>query len=143
VIVQRLLAGLLAGEDGLVPETPDAARMALARAAARRREATNLLLIAECGCRYAAGQLGNGLGPKQARMLAVETAAELVTVAEALRRMAWLTRPERRAMARSLIARGWSRRRVADRLGVSERTVWRYLAEEAAPAPVTSARTMR
>ena len=63
-----------------------AARKALARQAARRREAVNMLRIAECTCRYAAGQLGDGIGPGEARATALFVAGELTAVARALRR---------------------------------------------------------
>ena len=81
------------GETGGVPESApeSAARKALARAAVRRREAVTDAAggrVPRAGT--AAGQLGDGLGPVQARRVAVETAAELSTVAAALRRLAAL-----------------------------------------------------
>ena len=106
----------------------DAARMRRVRQAARRREAVRALRLGEATCAYTAGQLGNGLGPDEARRAAMEAAAELVAVAEVLRRSVRPTRFERQRMARQWIGRGYlSARQVADRLGVSERTVWRYL----------------
>jgi HTH domain len=114
-----------------VPEpavSADAARMRLARQAARRREAVRALRLGEATCAYTAGQLGNGLDPDEARAAAMEAAAELVGLAEVLRRSVRPTRFERQWMARQWIGRGrLSARQVADRLGVSERTVWRYL----------------
>lgn len=119
----------LGGETGGVPESApeSAARKALARAAVRRRDAVTMLRVAEAACGTAAGQLGDGLGPVQARRVAVETAAELSTVAAALRRLAALRPAERRALAVRLSSLGMSRREVAAWVGVSERTVWDYL----------------
>jgi hypothetical protein len=115
-----------------VPEpaalSADAARMRAVAQARRRREAITALRVGEAACSYAAGQLGNELGPDEARAAAMEAAAELVAVAEVLRRSVRPTRFERQWMARQWHARGrLSARQVADRLGVSERTVWRYL----------------
>jgi hypothetical protein len=110
--------------------SPSAQRMRLTRQAVRRREAAHLLRITEATCRYAASQIevGNGRSPVEARAAALEAAHELVSVAEMLRRAVRLSRPERRALAAQLVNAGYlSRRQVADRLGVSERTVWRYL----------------
>ena len=65
---------------------------------------------------------------REAVRAAMEAAAELVAVAEKLRRSVRPTRFERQWMARQWIGLGYlSARQVADRLGVSERTVWRYL----------------
>jgi DNA-directed RNA polymerase specialized sigma24 family protein len=114
-----------------VPEpalSPDAQRMRLVHAAARRREAVTALRIAESTCSYLAGQLADGLSPAEARSAALETSVELVAVAEVLRRAVRLSRDERRVLAAKMMAPGrMSARQVADRLGVSERTVWRYL----------------
>jgi hypothetical protein len=106
----------------------DAARMRLARQAARRREAVRALRLGEATCAYTAQELGNGLDPGAARRAAMEAAAELAEVAEVLRRSVRPTRFEREWMARQWMDLGFlSARQVADRLGVSERTVWRYL----------------
>ncbi len=100
-----------------------------------------LLRVGEDTCAYAAGQLGNGLAPREARLAALQAAKELVAVAEGLRRAVRLSRPERRALAVHLTAMGrMSRRQVADCLGVSERTVWRYLEEAAAARAARAAR---
>jgi DNA-binding NarL/FixJ family response regulator len=86
-----------------------------------------LLRIAECGVRYAISELSNGSGPAEARAVAVEMAGELVMIAEALRRLTRLEPADRRVLAVQLVALGMSQREVADRLGVSTRTVWGYL----------------
>ena len=121
----------LPGENGRVPETASAERERLAREAARRRQAVTLLRIGECACRYAAQQLsngtGSGTGPLEARAAAMEAAAELVVVAEAVRRLAALEPGERRALAVQLASAGWSMREVAERVGVSESAVYGYL----------------
>lgn len=107
-------------------ESAAAAHKRLLREAARRREAVNLLRIAECMCRYAASELGNGLGPAEARAAAAEAAGELAMVAESLRRLTRLGPAERRARAVQLAALGWSKHRVAVALGVSDRAVQAY-----------------
>ena len=112
-----------------MPESAEqsARRKALAREAARRREAVTMLQIAECTCRYAAAQLGNGTGPAEARTTALFVAGELTVTAEALRRLTRLGPAERRVLAVQLAGLGWGRRQIAARLGVSERAVWGYL----------------
>jgi hypothetical protein len=116
---------------GFVPEpalSADAARMRVARQAGRRRQAIVALRVGEAACAEAASILGNGVGPVEARRAAMEAAVELVAVAEALRRSVRLSRFERQRLARLWIGQGHlSARQVADRLGVGERTVWRYL----------------
>jgi DNA-directed RNA polymerase specialized sigma24 family protein len=125
-----MLGGMTAAE----PATANAVRKRLARETERRREAVALLRIAECGVRYAISELSNGTGPAEARDVAVEMASELSMVVGALRRLTRLSGPERRSLARRLVARGMSQREVADRLGVSTRTVWAYVR----PGPGTS-----
>jgi hypothetical protein len=117
------------GQDGIVPEpaAQSAERKRCAREAARRREAVNVLRIAENTCGYAAGQIGNGAGPGEAREVAVFVAGELELVAEALRRLTRLEPGERRVMAAKLAGLGFGRREIAARLGVSERAVFGYL----------------
>ena len=110
-----------------------AERKARARAAERRRRAVGMLQIAECGCRYAASQLANGTGPEEARAVALEIAAELTTVAEALRRLTRLGPAERRALAKQLDALGLPTRQVAATVGVSDRAVRYYLHGRACP----------
>jgi hypothetical protein len=113
-----------------VPESAErhAERKRRAREAARRREATSVLRIIEATARYGASQLnGSGLGPEQARAVAVEVASELAMAAEALRRLARLGPAERRERARQLAALGWPKHRIAVQLGVSDVTVFNYL----------------
>jgi len=106
----------------------DAARMRLARQSARRRDAVRALRVGEAACADAASALGNGLDPAAARLAAWEASVELVEVVEALRRSIRLSRFERRWLARQWSGRGvLSRRQIAERLGVSERTIWRDL----------------
>ena len=64
--------------------------------------------------------------PAEARGAAMEAAAELAVVADTLRR---LTRfgAQRRALAAKLAGLGWTRRQIAERLGVGERAVRTYL----------------
>jgi DNA-binding CsgD family transcriptional regulator len=121
-----VLAGLRIGG---VPETTASrtARKARAREAERRRQAVNALAIGECACRYAASQLANGLDPDGARELVLEMAGELTAVAAVLRRAAWLTVDQRRAQAILMAGRGMPTQQIADRLGVSDVTVRKYL----------------
>ena len=86
-----------------------------------------MLRISASTCSYASTQLADGIGPAEAREVALFTAGELVVMAEALRKLTRPTLAERKALARELTGLGWPARRVADRLGVHERTVWRYL----------------
>jgi DNA-binding CsgD family transcriptional regulator len=115
-----------------VPEplalSADAVRTRAVTQAQRRRAAVAALRLAEQMCGYAAGQLGNGLGPDEARAAALDAAGELAAVAEVLRRAVRLSPAERRRRAVLLAGLGMSKREVAVRLGVSERAVWYYLA---------------
>ena len=104
-----------------------ARRKALARAVERRRRAVAELLLAEAMCGHAARQMGNGLGPEQARLAALEMAGELTAVAAVLRRAAWLGVAERRALAVELRGLGLPVKAIADRLGVSDRSVRNYV----------------
>jgi DNA-binding CsgD family transcriptional regulator len=115
-----------------VPEpaalSADAVRKRAVSQDQRRREAVAALRLAEQMCGYAAGQLGNGLGPDEARAAALEAAAELAELASVLRRLTRLSPAERRRRAVQLAGLGMPKREVAIRLGVSERAVWYYLA---------------
>jgi DNA-directed RNA polymerase specialized sigma24 family protein len=98
----------------------------LAREAARRR-AVDVLRLAAAIAEYGAGQVGNGLGPEEARRAVVDAAAELEAVAAALRRLARpdrLDRAGRRRLAADLAAGGLSQEAIAARLGVARSTVW-------------------
>ena len=108
------------------------------REAERRRQAVTMLQIAECTCRYAASQLGNGIGPEQARDTAQFAAQELSAVADALRRLTRPSGPERRVLAVRLSGLGLPTTRIAQQLGVSERCVRYYLAGR----PARSSRTI-
>ena len=112
-----------------MPESAEksARRKALAREASRRRAAVRALQIGECTCRYAASQLANGIGPAEAQDLVLEMAAELTAVVAIMRRAAWLSTAERRALAAELRGLGLPVKQIADRLGVSDRTVRNYL----------------
>jgi hypothetical protein len=94
---------------------------------AARREAVDVLTIAAAVAGYAAGQVGDGLGPVEARRAVVEAAAELEAAASSLRRLARLDpldRPERRRLVAGLAASGMSQRAIAGAVGVDKRTVW-------------------
>ncbi len=88
-----------------------------------RARVVDLLRIAEGIAGYAAREVGNGLGPDEARRAALEAAADLEAAASALRGLA---RPDpvadsaaRRAAALELAASGWPARAIAERLGVN------------------------
>ena len=94
---------------------------------AARRQAVDTLTIASDLAAYAAGQIGNGLSPEQARRAAIDAAAELENLAGTLRRLARLDRPDpagRRRLVADLAASGMSQRRIAAAVGVSKRTVF-------------------
>jgi hypothetical protein len=119
---------------GAMPETTRAARAPTGtagqkramREAARRRQAMTILRVTEALLGESAAQLGNGLGPEQARMAVVEVAGELAAVAESLRRLARLPPAERGALAVQLAKRGYGTQDIATRLGVSVTTAWNY-----------------
>jgi DNA-binding NarL/FixJ family response regulator len=113
-----------------VPESAgkSSRRKAAARAADRRREAVRALRIGECTCRYAASQLANGIGPAEAQDLVLEMAGELTAVVAIMRRAAWLSTAERRALAVQLRGLGLPTKQIADQVGVSPRSVRNYLA---------------
>lgn len=110
-----------------MPES-SAERKRLARRAADRRQATNLLQIGECGCRYAASVLANGASPSEARAVATEMAGELTAIAEGLRRLTRVGPAERRTLAAQMAGLGLTTKQIADRLGVSERCARYYVA---------------
>jgi DNA-binding NarL/FixJ family response regulator len=104
-----------------------AVRDRLARAAERRRSAITALRLAESACRYGADQIGNGLGPGEALAAARAVADELIAVAVVLRRLTPLEPGERREAAVALARLGIPRREIADRLGLTQGTVRKYL----------------
>lgn len=59
--------------------------------------------------------------------MALEMAGELTAIAAVLRKAAWTTTADRRRMAVMMRATGLTVKPIADRLGVSERTVRSYL----------------
>jgi DNA-directed RNA polymerase specialized sigma24 family protein len=111
----------------------DRCKQARARRAAERREAVALLrLIADLAA-YGAAQVGNGLAPGDARAAVGELAGELADAAVRLRRMARPGPAERQLVARLMFGRGLSGAQVAARIGVSEKTAYRYLARPTGP----------
>ena len=120
------MAGLRIGD---VPESAEKAaeRKRLARRAADRRQAVTLLQVTECTARYAASQVANGASPEEARQVLLFAAGELVAVAESLRRAVRLSGPERRALAVQMARFGTPTKVIADRLGVSGRSVRNYV----------------
>ena len=100
---------------------PDPARV-------RRENVALLLQITSSTCLYASGQLSNGVGPDEARRVVLETSAELALLAVRLQRLASPDPATRRAQAWRLAADGTtSTREIAERLGVNERTVRKWL----------------
>ena len=110
---------------------PSPAEQSAERKALARRQAVTVLRLAEATAGYAAGQLGNGLSPGQARQAALDAATELEITAGALRRLA-LAGLSPRELAVQLAASGLSQQQVADRLGRSRRTVRGYLSSRRA-----------
>jgi len=107
----------------------DRCKKARARRAAERREAVALLrLIADLAA-YSAAQIGNGLSPAEARLAVGQVAGDLAETAARLRRMARpLEAAERRRTVGVLFAQGMSGAQVAARVGLSEKSVYRYRA---------------
>jgi hypothetical protein len=96
------------------------------READRRRRAAEELRLAASLAAYAAGQIGNGLTPGQARQAVVEAAGELEAVAVSLRRLARLPARERAALALLWAGQGLGTQEIATRLGVSMHSAWNY-----------------
>lgn len=97
-----------------------------------------MLTITAAIAAYAAGRVGNGLGPEQARQAVADAAAELEAAAAALRRLARLDRLDpagRRRLVAELAASGMSQRAIGRAVGVSKRTVWGDLHRLAANEP--------
>lgn len=112
-------------DPSALPESTERKRRV--RAAARRREAVTLLNVAGGTIHYCVRQLGNGIGPEEARLVAAEAAEELAVVARELRRLTRLGPAERRVLARQLVALGMTRHEAAVRLGLSDSAVRSYL----------------
>lgn len=87
-----------------------------------------MLQITESTVRYAIARLADGASPAESRETALFVSGELEVMASALRRLTRLRPAERRVLAAQLTSLGMSRREVADRLGVSDRSVRKYLA---------------
>ena len=113
------------------PAAASAERKRLAYEAARRRSAVNLLGIGECTCRYAASVLANGASPCEAAETVVFVTGELAELAAALRRLERLTPAQRQARAAQLTRLGMTREEVGRRLGVSSKSVRKYLRAQA------------
>jgi DNA-directed RNA polymerase specialized sigma24 family protein len=111
----------------------DRCKQARARRAAERREAVALLRLIGQMADYAAQRVGNGLSPADARAAVGEVAGELDAAAARLRRMARPGPAERRMVVRLLFAQGMSGAQVAARVGLSEKSVYRYRARQAGP----------
>jgi DNA-directed RNA polymerase specialized sigma24 family protein len=104
----------------------DRCKQARKRRAAERREAVALLRLVADLAGYAAGQVGNGLSPADARAAVGEVAGELDAAAARLRRMARPGPAERRVVVRLLSGQGMSASQVAARVGLSEKSIYRY-----------------
>ena len=118
-----------------------ARRKRLAYEAARRRSAVNLLRIMACTCDYASERLSNGASPAEAAETVVFVTGELAAVAAALRKLERLSPAQRQARAAQLTALGMSREEVGRRLGVSAKSVRKYLRAQApellSPSPAS------
>ncbi len=95
---------------------------------AARRQAVDTLNFASAVASYAARSM-NGTGPEQARLAALEVAADLERVVTQLRRLARQDpgSAARRALAAELAEQGWSRLEIAAELGVTGETARRWL----------------
>lgn len=112
-------------ETGSVPQTPAARREALR--ARRRRELVTELRTGGSVIAYAARQLSNGIGPEEAREVALESAAQLSMLSVALRKSVRLAPAHRRVLVGRLIGLGYTQEATAARAGVSVKTVQRDL----------------
>jgi len=106
----------------------DRCKQARARRAAERREAVTLLKLVADLASYASAQVGNGLAPADAMIAVREVAGELDAAAVRLRRIARPGLAERRTIVRLLFAQGLSGAQIAARVGLSEKSVYRYRA---------------
>ena len=112
-----------------MPETAEqtARRKRLAYEAARRREAVTMLQIMACTCNYAYERLSNGASPAEAAETLAFVNGELASLAAALPKLERLRPADRRVRAAQLTRLGMSREEVGRRLGVSARSVRKYL----------------
>ena len=112
----------------LVPESFELAvvRDARARATARRRAADVLRLAAGCAG-YAAGQVGDGLGPAEADAAVRQAAEALAAVVLELRVLAPLEPGEVREAVAEMAGLGIPRAEISRRLGLSQKAVRVYL----------------
>jgi DNA-directed RNA polymerase specialized sigma24 family protein len=111
----------------------DRCKQARARRAAERREAVTLLRLVADLSSYGAAKVGNGLSPADAITALRELAAELDAAAIRLRRIARPGPAERRQVVRLLSAQGLTGPEVAARVGLSEKSVYRYRSRPAGP----------
>jgi len=111
----------------------DRCKQARGRRAAERREAVALLRLVADMAAYGARELNNGLSPDGAREAIGEVAGELADAATRLRRMARPGPAERRLIVRLLFAQGMSGAQVAARVGLSEKSCYRYRARPTGP----------
>ena len=111
----------------------DRCKQARARRSAERREAVALLRLVVDLAAYGAAQVGNGLAPAEARAAVGELAGELAEAAIRLRRMSRPGPAERRMIVRLLFAQGMSGAQVAARVGLSEKSCYRYRAQPSGP----------
>ena len=86
-----------------------------------------MLRLAAAVAGYAAGQVGNGLGPVEAQCATWQAAEELTVIVAQLRRLGQVDPAGRRDLARHLAGAGVPKREIADRLGVTLSTVRGYL----------------
>jgi len=112
----------------------DRCKQARKRRAAERREAVALLKLVADLASYSAGQVGNGLAPADALAAVREVAAELDAAAARLRRIARPGPAERRTVVRLLFAQGMSGAQIAARVGLSEKSVYRYRVSDQHPS---------
>jgi hypothetical protein len=118
----------------------DRCKQARARRASERREAAALMRLVAQMANYGAREVSNGLTPADARAAIGELAAELDAAAVRLRRIARPGPAERRMVIRLLFAQGMSGAQVAARVGLSEKSVYRYRARPAGPRRSPDAR---
>ena len=113
-----------------------AERKAAARAAARRREATTLLAVAEVTCRTARAELGNGISPARGAADGADRRGQAGGHGgSAAAAGAGFDGPQAaaRALALRLVALGMGTKQIASAVGVSERAVRYYVSGRPCP----------